>query len=535
MIAKLIGIRFRSYVSSLGKKSKNGEYKTVSVGRLVLLALVYLYLIGFFGAVSTLYSISLCALTVPAGQDVLFLSLYALLPLAVVFFLSIFETKSVLFESKDTELLLSLPIEPKDIVISRMLTVLLANYGVAAIFMLPALTVYIVFGGSAVGIVGGVLSFLLIPLLATSLSTGVGYLVARLTADAKRKTLLSVVFYLLFFVVLFMFYRFAFSAEYEEDQFGQVSEMLAALVAGAPVLRFIGEAVLLRPLPFLSLLVLTAGISFFVYVRVSSSFISMSTRRGGQTTRKYEKKKLLRRTPVLAVASKEMSKFLSSALYIMNTSMGMLFLLMFTVAVFFIKDATLLPTLELMGLSMSSLYPALAVILTFLTMNNMISSCTVSLEGKQLWIMQMLPVPTWQILLGKALPHFAITSAASLVCGVTVAIRFGVPFVYGVCFVLLPVIANAACALWGVVINTALPKVDFTSEAQAIKQSAAAFIGMFVPMILGMLLIVGTIVMTLFSLGWLAVVFCFALFLLLAAVLYVLMVRVSARRFETIG
>ncbi len=534
MIAKLIAIRFRSYVSSLGKKSKGGEYKTVSVGRLVLLALVYLYLIGIFGGISTLYSISLCALTIPTGQDVLFLSLYALLPLIIVFFLSIFETKSVLFESKDTELLLSLPIQPKDIVISRILTVLLTNYGISAIFMLPAMTVYIVFGGSGVGIVGSILAFLLIPLLATSLSVGVGYLVARLTANAKRKTFLSVIFYLIFFVLLFMFYRYSFSTDMEEDQFGQVSEMMAALVASAPVLRFIGEAVLLRPLPFLLLLAVTAGASVLVYMRVVSSFISMSTRTGGQTAHKYEKKKLGRRSPILAVASKEMSKFLSSAAYIMNTSMGMMFLLLFTVAMLFVDDATIVPVLEQMGMSMTDMYPALAVILTFLTINTAISSCTVSLEGKNLWIMQMLPVPAWQILLGKALPHFVITSVLSFVCGVAAAIRFHVPFVYGVCFVLLPVIANGACALWGVVINTALPKVNFTSEVEAIKQSAAAMLGMMVPMILGMLLAVGTFVLTILSLGWVALLLCFALFLLSTAVLYVLLVRVSARRFETL-
>ncbi len=534
MIRKLIAIRLRStFGSMLRRKGTNGEYSAASPARLLLLGLVYAFLIGFFAIFSGSMAVSLCMTTVPYGQDVLFFAFYALLPFAAVFVLSIFETKSALFESKDTELLLALPIRPRDIVVSRVMSVLLVNYGIAAIFMVPFLGVYAAFCGKLLGVLGGLVSFVLIPLLATALSVGVGYVVARIAARVKNKTFVTMALYILFFVVYFYLYSRLLSVTGDSDDLGALGEYMASIAAGAPVLCFIGDAVMLRPLPFLALLAVTVGLSAFVFWRVSATFISVSTMHRGERRAVYIERRTLRKSPFFALARKELARFISSAVYMMNAATGLVFLILFTGVLLFADITGIQMMLTELGLSSDAFVGVIAMILVLCTLMNFISACTVSLEGKSLWLVRMLPVKASDVLLAKTVPHIVITSAFSTLCGIVLAIRLQASVGYALALVFLPLLANITSALWGVVINTALPKFDYTSEAQVVKQSMSGFLGMFVPAMLAFVMLVAVFVLSMLSLGWLALLVCGAVFVMLSALLYVLLIRVSARTFDT--
>lgn len=534
MIRQLLGIRFRSAIAALGGKSKNGTYKPPSTARILLLSFAFLYLIGAFIFIASSMAVSLCMVTVPYGYDALYFAFYAVIPFAAIFALSIFETKSVLFECKDTEQLLALPIRPRDVVISRILSVLLLNYAEAAILMVPFLVVYALFGGAPIGIVGGLLSFCLIPLLATALSTGIGYLIARLSARVKHKTLLTVLLYVAFFAAYVLLLQWMMSVE-SDDEMTQIGQMLASVAEQAPLLRFVGEAVLLRPLPFAVLAAVTVGVSLLVYSRITRTFVGLSTERRGQTRTVYTERRLHRTHPFFALVRKELSRFTSSASYMLNASFGIVLEVFLTASLFFFDPTEAVSTLQALGLSADSLAPLAVVILTVCTMTNYIAACSVSLEGQSLWIVRMLPIRAEDILLAKAVPHMMITSVVSIACGIALSLRLHASFGYAVCLVLVPVLANVAAALWGVVLNTAMPKLDYTSEAQVVKQSMSALLGMLLPLALGIVLLILTVLLTVLSLGWLAMLLCALLLVLIAVCMYAVLVRVSARTFQTLS
>lgn len=527
MIGKLLGIRLRSFVSSLGGRSKRGEYKPPSVGRIVVLSLLLLYLVGTFAMLATTVAIALLSVSDLLGAPWLFFAMYAALPFAVIFMFSVFETKAELFECRDTELLLSLPLRSRDVVISRLLSVVLLNYAEAAVLMWPFLFVYAIAGGAPLAILGGILAYLLVPLLSTALSTGVGYLVARISAAVKRKTLVTMVLYLAFFVAYFWLYQSLFAMG---D--GSAEDLAASLspLASVGALRFVGEAVMLTPLPTLSLVLVTVGAALLVFFVVERTFLRVAIPRHGARRRAYTGGRATRRSAFASLARKEISRFFSNATYMINSAMGVTLTLLLTGAVLFSGAELQSALLSELGMTVRELTPIIILALVAVTMMNYPSACALSLEGKSLWLLRSLPVREDTVLLAKCVPHVLVCTVPSSISAIVLSVALRASFGQVVAFLLLPPLAGVACALFGILLNVAFPKLDYTSEAQPVKNSMAAMLSMFLQMIVGILMLFAGSALVFIGIGWVALVITALLLLFLCALLYVLVTRVSARK-----
>ena len=96
------------------------------------------------------------------GADWFYFFMFVGIDALLVFIFGVFQTKAEIFECRDNELLLSMPIKPISIVLSRVLSVIIWNYIESLIVFAPAVTVYAAFGGSLRGIIGGILLFFII-------------------------------------------------------------------------------------------------------------------------------------------------------------------------------------------------------------------------------------------------------------------------------------------------------------------------------------------------------------------------------------
>ena len=115
MIKTLIGIRLQSVFSGLVSGRKKNGKESVSKGKLIGYTLIYLYLAVVLVGMFVLYARFMAPSLVAFELDWFYFAIFNASAFAVVFVLSIFETKGLLFECKDNELLLSLPIKPKHI------------------------------------------------------------------------------------------------------------------------------------------------------------------------------------------------------------------------------------------------------------------------------------------------------------------------------------------------------------------------------------------------------------------------------------
>ena len=67
MIGRLIGIRLRALFATMSTKKKDGTYKKPSVGKIILIGILMLYILGVFVGLSLMIAISLALVMVPAG------------------------------------------------------------------------------------------------------------------------------------------------------------------------------------------------------------------------------------------------------------------------------------------------------------------------------------------------------------------------------------------------------------------------------------------------------------------------------------
>ena len=139
MLKTLVKIRFQGLFlkSMMGSKKKK-----ISIGKMILFSLLFIYLGIVLVAVFGYFFDLIIEPFIASGYEWLYFGLMALVVILFCFLGSIFYTQQEIYGAKDNDLLLSMPIKTRDILLSRILVVLLLNYVYEALIALPAIIVY---------------------------------------------------------------------------------------------------------------------------------------------------------------------------------------------------------------------------------------------------------------------------------------------------------------------------------------------------------------------------------------------------------
>lgn len=487
----LLKIRMASLFSSLLRRGK--QKKATSPVLLVLLALLFLYAFVVFGAMFfSVFAVLATALLTSDGDMAILPAFAMLLSLALCVIGSVFATEAELYQAKDNELLLSLPIRPSYILVSRMVVLWLINVAFSAVVTVPALAAYALFSGRGIG---SVLLFgfflLLVPFLGLAVSSAIGWLVSLVSSRMKHKNVVSLVVMVAFFA-LYMFGVTQLETFLESiaDNISAIAPTFAAV--SAPFMP-LGRAVAYGDVPggVLSLLGIVA-ICVVVMVCLSRSYIRLITTKRGGVQYVYREKRAKQASPIRAFVRKEIDHFRSSAAYMMNEGIGLLLAPVLGVFLFVQRaptlgmDGEIEAELALPAGSLGAYLPPIAaVLLSFLAAMVIISAPSVSLEGKNLWIAQSMPVPPADVLLSKVYAHLILATPFFTVGAVFAALATGASPLAFVGVVLLPLAMNALSALLGVVMNTLLPKFDWVNETAAVKSGAAVMLTMLLLFVAG--------------------------------------------------
>ena len=283
------------------------------------------------------------------------------------------------------------------------------------------------------------------------------------------------------------------------------------------ILEFIGNASLLKIVPLISVAAVCVLISFATYLLISAKYIGLVTSNIGTKKIKYEATKSDAKSPLWALVGKELRKFFTSAIYMLNSGIGLIFTV--AVAVIALVKSSMLHevALTLFG-SLDYLAPALAVAIVFLSSMNMMSASALSLEGKNLWIIKTIPVSENTVILSKALPQIIVCTPPVLISSVLAIIASGASPLYWPFIILTPIAANVAFAFLGLCFNILAPKFEFDNEAQPVKQSLAVFLTMITQAVLAILVGVLTVFLLMRGMPILAALSGLLIFIALAIV-----------------
>lgn len=197
---------------------------------------------------------------------------------------------------------------------------------------------------------------------------------------------------------------------------------------------------------------------------------------------KFQMKELRTSSPFRALYKKELRRFLSSSLYVLNSSLGMVLLLVMSISLLFASPETFGQWLEIPRLSdyLSRLAPL--VVSLFIVMSCTTSS-SISLEGNHLWILKSSPVSKQAILFSKVAVNLTVTLPLMLISGVLLIISLGAGWAESLLLLVIPGLYACYSALVGVLVNLKLPNFTWTNEVTVIKQSAAVIVSMLIGII----------------------------------------------------
>ena len=136
MFSALLRAQFASLWASLTRNTTGKRKK--SAGKGVLVAILFIYIIGCF---FFMFGGMFYALAEPLsmlGLGWFYFALAGIVAAALCFIGSVFMAQQQLFNAKDNELLLAMPIPPSYILGSRMAALLLVNYAFELVVFIPA-------------------------------------------------------------------------------------------------------------------------------------------------------------------------------------------------------------------------------------------------------------------------------------------------------------------------------------------------------------------------------------------------------------
>lgn len=438
-------------------------------------AMLYLVLIVVFGGIFVYVSDLLCEPLLSLNLDWLYFAMMGMMAIALGVFGSVFNTFTTLYQAKDNELLLSLPIPTSNILLVRLFGVWFWGMVYEALVLVPAIAVYWIKAGSGVVVLlFDIITLLVLSVVILMISCILGWIVAKINGRLKNKSFVTVLASITF---LAGYYYVYFKASALLQEF-----LVNALTIGEKIKTAIYPIYLMGrgaegDLCSLLILVVVVMVLFVVlWMVLSTSFLKLATAQGDTAGREYKITKMRKKSIAEALLIKEWKRFTSSANYMLNCGLGTLLLILSAVAVL-VKQEFLMEIVGVMGLE--SVIPLLAVVaVCMLAGMNDITAPSISLEGKNLWILQSLPVSAWQVLKAKITLHLWLTVLPAVLFGVCISLALQLEIVSAILVIAVTIVYVLFSASVGVTVNLKMPNLSWTNETAAVKQSFGVMLAM---------------------------------------------------------
>lgn len=405
--------------------------------------------------------------------------------------MSIYKIPGYLFSFKDYDLLMSLPLKPSSVLASKMVFIYLSNFFVAVLVGTPPLVIY------GIKTSGGILyyafvfiSTFFIPLIPISIGAFFAYYLGRISSKFRSTNVILLIGSFLFFIGIM-----AGSSLVNQVNSEQMKNTIPTVTVLNNILfwtRLYIDALKNTNILFLAAFILVSVVIFGIFISAySKGFKSINSK----MTEKYKasnyKMTRLKVSNLLqALYVKELKFYFSSYIYVVNTAFGIIMMTLFSLGVAVFGKDTVSKVLEI-PMADAYLSPMITLVFVFCIAFTFTTAASISLEGKNLWIVKSLPIDTKSILWSKILVNITLTIPALVINTVIIAIAFNLDAVTIISIFSVTVMYSLFSPVLGILINLYFPKLEWTTHVAVVKQSAsvllatlAGFVTAFAPALL---------------------------------------------------
>ena len=474
---------FRASLSegmSFFKISGRNRSKFMKIGLPIIIGVLFMSAMASYGYMM-IESLS------ETGMEYVTLTLFSLVATIFILAEGVYKTSGLLFNCRDDDIVLALPIKKSTVLLIRMMKFYLFEVMVNALFLAPVMLVYGVTMGMGISFyLISLLALFLLPILPVVVSCVVGGLISYFSIKFRFKNLVEIVLTtIVLVVVLIASYSLQEMIQTIVQNAGSINEAIARfyypigeyvdLVLGFDVLKLI--AFILTNVGLMLVMVLVFG---KIYFKINSR---VKVTKSEVKKRKY---KINTHRPIVALVKKEMSRFVSSPVFVVNAGFGLVLYILACVLLCMNMDGLLVQMAEIKIEWLSAdkildFMPAIMFGLIFFTsMMTSITSSMISLEGKSFNIVKGLPVSAMTIIMSKVLAAMVVIVPIILMGDLMMFVRFDFNIWQILMILIVSLIMPMVAELLGIIINLKYPKMDAKDDVEVVKQSMSSMIAVFV-------------------------------------------------------
>ena len=386
-------------------------------------------------------------------------------------------SQGMLFSFEDFDFLMSLPIKKETILLSKIVSYMLAVYMYVIPLALPCIVIYglrtkagfLFYLCSILGYLIEVIPYMLIAAL-------LGLLAKRLTAGKKYGELLRNTVTVLFIFAIW-FFSFSLNSHTDIDP-NSLSSVIEKMQQFFPLLYSLVEASISGNFIVVSRNILINLVIFTLFVKYISPVILSTNARGKETYHyaNFKIRKINSSSPFKALFLKEFKNYFRNFIYVMNSIVGLLLLVFGIIYAFVNSDINQYIPVLVSYIGKEALTDFLIIVCIFVAHTTICTHSMISLEGKRLWLAKSLPVSTLEILLSKIMVNVVIVVIPTALFALIAGIYFNLGL-FNIFFIFeFIVLSSLFTGMFGILVNLRFPKFDYDREIVVIKQSLAAFI-----------------------------------------------------------
>ena len=387
--------------------------------------------------------------------------------------LTFVKSTGVLIGLKDYDMVMSMPVNTISIVTSRVTLLYLTNLIIGFIAMLPSSIIYIWYERppicSYLFLVG---ALFLTPIIPMIISLSLGVLIVAVSSRSRHKNIFSLVLS----TAAVLMIAFA-SAKTQSMDAVQITNLGAAIAE--TVNKFYPPAILftnallhndLVGFAIFTAVSLLSGIAFVTIV--SHYYKTLNTAVFSHYAKKdYKIGALKSSSPFMALYKKELHRLSSCTIYALNSCIGIVLLLVVaSFAVFFMPSA-LRQQAEVIGI-MSVIQNIMPIALAVFVSMTSTTAASLSLEGKNRWIMCSVPTQAGTVYNSKIAVNLTVILPVLYVSAILIRIVIPCSLIQTVLMFLIPTVYAFFISVLGIYLNIKFPKYDWTSEYYAVKGGA---------------------------------------------------------------
>ncbi len=523
----LIKVQLLSVLGSNKLKTKDKKAKAGFAGIALMLLIIGGAMVFFGYTYSKIFAMAFAQ----TGGDEKLIPLMIAISCLISFMFSFYMAGSALFGFKDYDMLMSMPLKPSEIVLSKFCVLYISDLFFALTIVLPSLFVY---NGAIATItfaqvVCALAMIILSPLLPLTLSCVIGIVVYYISSKFRRKNIIQLILLMLIMVGVMAFsFMSGLDSEDPTQMLGTI-EILEKVYFIFPWLvnAFLNPIWLLVFLAVnaLPLAIVIIFICFF-YKKLNTIFTAK------RTLRNFKLKEYQTNGVNKTLFIKELKRLFSSPVYAMNSLIGIVMALVTSVA-YAVINITLVKSEPMFIELFNILNVFVPAIFCFMFLLSPTTCCAISMEGQAFWIIKTAPVSYLKVLNSKLAVHTLFSTSVAFVCSLVIGIFAGFGIIGTVLLVVCAVAISCFGGVFGLFMNLRFPKLKWENENVPVKQGLPTFLTMIIAFVSVAIIVVMGIYVKL-PLNAMLAIFS-AIFVLLSVSLYIVLYKCGGKMFNKLN